>query len=416
MNRETVFVTLCVCATIVTSAAIVSHAGPLSPPAGPVASTAKPLGEIEPRVAINAVNTPGTIGTAFLISEPGSYYLTGNVSVTNGFASGITVISNDVTIDLNGFTLEGNGSSGDGIFANFAQPRNITVRNGTVRGFNNGIRLRTDSINGRLEDLLVENNSAIGAQVGFDFSVRDCVFRDNGTTGFSARSRLSLKDSSFISNAVTGVSGENDSTVVNCIAHSSGGDDFRFFGTTIFNNCQSVAAGLEGFDLGERCQLINCTAFDSFFDGFSAQRSVFQNCVTNGCGADGFDAELCTLSNCNATENLGVGFRLSNCTLLGSLAQENVGGGIVASGSNISGCTVSNNSSMAAALPGISAMGTCFVHRNIVFDNGGEGIVATGGGNSIVQNSLRGDSAVNNSGSSTVADGLITNPWANFVN
>ena len=50
-------------------------AGDLNPPAGPVSATMKPLNQIEPRVAINASNTPGDANSTFRIANPGSYYL-----------------------------------------------------------------------------------------------------------------------------------------------------------------------------------------------------------------------------------------------------------------------------------------------------------------------------------------------------
>ena len=39
------------------------NAGSLAPPAGPVAPTMKPLDEIEPRIAIDAINTAGDAGS-----------------------------------------------------------------------------------------------------------------------------------------------------------------------------------------------------------------------------------------------------------------------------------------------------------------------------------------------------------------
>src|SRR5438552_610996 len=52
------------------------NAGSLAPPAGPVAPTMKPLDEIEPRIAIDAINTAGDAGSIFKVTQPGSYYLT----------------------------------------------------------------------------------------------------------------------------------------------------------------------------------------------------------------------------------------------------------------------------------------------------------------------------------------------------
>ena len=47
-------------------------AGDLNPPAGPVTPTMKTLTEVEPRIAINAANTPGDVSSTFKMIEPGS--------------------------------------------------------------------------------------------------------------------------------------------------------------------------------------------------------------------------------------------------------------------------------------------------------------------------------------------------------
>src|SRR5262249_21787578 len=79
-------------------------AGPLTPPAGPVASSYKTLTEVEPRIAINAVNTPGDNDSVYKITQPGSYYLTGNVQGALN-RHGIEIAASNVTVDLMGFEL-----------------------------------------------------------------------------------------------------------------------------------------------------------------------------------------------------------------------------------------------------------------------------------------------------------------------
>ncbi|HRJ49802.1 MAG TPA: hypothetical protein PKU91_04680, partial [Phycisphaerales bacterium] len=86
--------------------AMAVSAGPLDPPAGPVAGTYKTLTEVEPRIAINAVNTPGGANSLFRITQPGSYYLTGNITGVIG-KHGIEIAASGVTIDLMGFDLQG---------------------------------------------------------------------------------------------------------------------------------------------------------------------------------------------------------------------------------------------------------------------------------------------------------------------
>ncbi|HZW06443.1 MAG TPA: hypothetical protein VFF65_04910, partial [Phycisphaerales bacterium] len=53
-------------------------AGPIDPPAGPVAPTGRTLAEVEPRTPIGPVTTPGDADAVFKITQPGSYYLAGN--------------------------------------------------------------------------------------------------------------------------------------------------------------------------------------------------------------------------------------------------------------------------------------------------------------------------------------------------
>ncbi len=68
------------------------------------------------------------------INEPGSYRLTSDLVVTSGI-DGVDIGADNVTLDLNGFTIFGSGEVGlnDGI--SIIASDNVEVRNGTVRGF-----------------------------------------------------------------------------------------------------------------------------------------------------------------------------------------------------------------------------------------------------------------------------------------
>ncbi len=65
----------------------------------------------EKRAAINATNTPGDDNDAFIISQPGSYCLTGNVAT--GLPNGIEVTAGGVTVDLNGFAVLHSGTTAE---------------------------------------------------------------------------------------------------------------------------------------------------------------------------------------------------------------------------------------------------------------------------------------------------------------
>jgi len=123
-----------VAAAAVIAAAGVLIAGPLTPPAGPIAPTNKTLQEVEPRIAINATNTPGDADSLFKITQPGSYYLTGNITGVVG-KHGIEIVDSGVTLDLMGFDLSGIPAMGafDGVSVTNFSLTNITIRNGSVR-------------------------------------------------------------------------------------------------------------------------------------------------------------------------------------------------------------------------------------------------------------------------------------------
>src|SRR5437870_5205357 len=167
-NRLFAVVTLPICAAILVAGAWFVTAGDLNPPAGPVAPTMKTLTEIEPRIAINATNTPGDSNSVFKITQPGSYYLTANIT---GVASkhGIEIVASGVTLDLNGFDLIGAPGSLDGVSVTTAIVQsNIAVVNGSVRAWGDkGIDLATSAaINCRVEGVLAAFNAGDGISTG----------------------------------------------------------------------------------------------------------------------------------------------------------------------------------------------------------------------------------------------------------
>lgn len=85
----------------------------------------------------------------------------------------LVVNSSNVTIDLNGFAVIGNGS-GKGITAN-PTVQGVNVRNGIVRGFAIGV----GGMGNVVEDVHVENNTDTGMVLGASSSVRHVVVQGN---------------------------------------------------------------------------------------------------------------------------------------------------------------------------------------------------------------------------------------------
>jgi len=104
----------------------------------PLGAQAAPVKTIDGVVIITQADalaggvTPGDApGYPITISAAGSYRLGGPLSVTNA-AHGFAVNAPLVTLDFNGFVLDGNGVGSFGIYG---VARSLTVKNGTVRHF-----------------------------------------------------------------------------------------------------------------------------------------------------------------------------------------------------------------------------------------------------------------------------------------
>jgi hypothetical protein len=117
---------------LLTTATFLHAQGPLTPPGAP-APTMKTLDQVEARRPIPPSPATPISGPHFTISEPGSYYFTGNVTVTDG--PGIVITANNVTLDLNGFTLACSANSAlpfvAGIHA-YSVEANLTITNGNI--------------------------------------------------------------------------------------------------------------------------------------------------------------------------------------------------------------------------------------------------------------------------------------------
>jgi hypothetical protein len=164
-----------------------------------------------------------------IISEPGTYRLTEDVIVTDANTTAIEIDADNVTIDMNGFSIRGPGTctpppvscaprgSGNGIHA--VTGENIVVRNGAVYGMGNvGIYLETNSVqidNMRLSGNgeggivafggVVNNNSIVvdnggDGIAGLDILLQKSIIRGNGQFGFKAYAKSSYFNNTFIGN------------------------------------------------------------------------------------------------------------------------------------------------------------------------------------------------------------------------
>jgi hypothetical protein len=173
--------------------------GSLTPPGAP-APTMLTLSQIEPRTPISS--------SPYTITQPGSYYLTTNI-VGVSSQNGINIYANNVTLDLNGFSLQGVTSALNGISIQTGYT-NVTVRNGTISGWGTGWKgIECFGNNVILEHLILSGNPYAGLYwVGNTGVIRDCMVSGSPYGIFMGGSGLLVIGNDLIGNG-TGIYVDN---------------------------------------------------------------------------------------------------------------------------------------------------------------------------------------------------------------
>lgn len=183
-----------------------------------------------------ATAQPTEITTCLTITTPGSYVLNNNLTALGDC---LVVATNFVTINLNGFSIKGNGT-GSGIKGNGTSRIGITVHDGTIRRFVRGIDFASEGIQIHIERMRLVKNSGTGAGANELAIVKDSLFSENGVglvvgsrsvvTGNTARGNtdgIQVGSGSTIIGNTSGVNSrdgfqlDNGSTIVNNTAHSN---------------------------------------------------------------------------------------------------------------------------------------------------------------------------------------------------
>ncbi len=167
-------------------------------PAGAPGPTMKTLDQIEPRTPIDASHTPGGGTAQFIITQPGSYYLSSNIVAVSG-KSGIRIQASNVSLDLNGFSLLGKSNAFDGIFCT-SYNTNLVVRNGTISGWSNGSGIYSTGWNGIFERLNISGNQ-FGVRTTDGSQITGCAVNGNLRIGiYVYGSDCLILDNSFAGN------------------------------------------------------------------------------------------------------------------------------------------------------------------------------------------------------------------------
>jgi hypothetical protein len=170
--------------------------------------------------------TPGDApGFPVTISVRGSYVLSSNLTVPDENTTAIEIVADDVTLDLNGFTVQGPtvcdappptfqfacAQTGTGIGIDAHTRNQTTVANGVVRGMG-GIGMTVGN-NARVERVHTASNGSIGITTGENSTVTGNTVRFNGGGGISTSLSCTVSGNSAMVNGGAGISVEFGSTV-----------------------------------------------------------------------------------------------------------------------------------------------------------------------------------------------------------
>jgi hypothetical protein len=168
------------------------------------------------------------------ITQPGSYLLLNNLS-TGGNC--IVVAASFVTIDLNGFMINGTGKGGSGISE---QPGSalhaITIRNGTITAFAQAI-LFPKSIAVVVERITAADNTGNAITAGDMATVRDGATHVNGGNGISLGLFSLVRGNASSENGGLGIFVSTGGHIVdNDVAHNGGAGINAGEGANVVNN------------------------------------------------------------------------------------------------------------------------------------------------------------------------------------
>ncbi len=191
----------------------------------------------------------------YTISSSGRYALVENITAPSG-AIAITIVADDVYLDLNGFTINGAGGA-TALISIDAGRKNITIINGRlINAVGHGIRILDGCLGIALQDIVVEGASING------------FFLDG--SGGSALNHAMMRNCQSFSNGGSGIVLSNANQVI--ISDYVSGDDANFAISMVASSSQVT---LEHFDM-----------FQTGSSSINVSDSSRVVCIRDGCITD----------------------------------------------------------------------------------------------------------------------------------
>lgn len=290
------------------------------------------------------------------ISTSGSYVLVDNVTM-KADVNCIEITTDDVTLDLNGHTIAGNGSHHYGISGSTIN--RAVILNGTIRNFGNmGIHIGASC---RIKEVILDSNGGHGIETGDGCVLTGVISINNSNYGIKTGNDCIIEkcEARFNSGGV-GIETLSHSTVKDCIACNN---------SILSGNAVKNVYGIHALD---GCAIINNSCYKN------ENASAFDEDSLDVCGIRVRDA--CNVINNTCFENKG------------TKTYKSCYGIRVTSQCNVKGNTCTNNDGTLSSTHsyGICCYTSCIVKDNTCSGNSsggvGSGIYSTGASNLITGN------------------------------
>ncbi len=315
------------------------------------------------------------------ISSPGSYIFTETITGISG-ENGITILANNVTIDLNGFSLIGVANSINGI-QSISNSINLKIINGTIKNWGRDGVDMANSKNCIFNHITSSSNTEDGLNAGFGANVSDSIFMNNGPyphistndwgNGVEVEQNSTITRSISKNNNQHGIIAHSGSTVEDCSMYYNGHDGIHGSHNITVIKCVAIGND-EGIEVEASSIIMYSTVSHSIEDGIRIKRTSKGNGIVKYCtsfanGKDGIDVGTNSLvMGCNSYSNTKHGIRVeTRGQVINCMATHNASSGIKLGGP---GCRAENNQVSGNHEGIITSSGTtgCIIINNISDD------------------------------------------------
>jgi hypothetical protein len=300
---------------------------------------------------INATSIAAAGGYPYVIPAPGSYVLTGDLAPPPGIGA-LVLAAENVTIDLNGFTITSPGAGG-AIGIDSAGFAGLVVRNGTVQGFG-GPAIVAGFGSKVIETKLTMNGDGVIGGNGCLIVMN--TIRDNADDGVDSIN-CKIENNIIEGHGGTGIVGGGHVIVNNRVSGNPGGGILTAGGSKIQENVITMNGAFGISDGAAGPPPVPSPP------GGPARTNIIGNVLDNNFGGPGISIMIPALITDNTiTNSFASGIVCgASCVVNGNVVDRNnlsgmpgAGGVTVAAGSTVHANSISYNTGFGLMLPATS--------------------------------------------------------------